>query len=86
MKKTTDRNCKLLEKETLKVVKELLLQLQKNIKSRESWLCCRISLNNWILRTHLLHSQRFLSRSLTYNPYLSAFRFHIRKQIEISLD
>ena len=35
MKKTTDRNCKLLEKETLKVVKELLLQLQKNIKSRE---------------------------------------------------
>ena len=35
MKKTTDRNCKLLEKEILKVVKELLLQLQKNIKSRE---------------------------------------------------
>ena len=86
MKKTTDRNCKLLEKETLKVIKELLLQLQKNIKSRESWLCCSISLNNWILRTHLLHSQRFLSRSLTYNPYLSAFRFQIRKQIEISLD
>ena len=46
MKKTTDRNCKLLEKETLKVVKELLLQLQKNIKSRESWLCCSISLND----------------------------------------